>query len=394
MQNNSKITIFFAGDFCSKPSTAPIKVSEELTDLIRSCDLKLVNFEVPLKPEGMKPKAGRFYQSDDAPAFLENLGFDLFPLANNHVFDYGLKGYEKTFASFQNTPFGSGTYEEAYKIKIVEVKGTKVGFLALSFAARFGVFNDVTSHEGYGSAYINDLQVNHIIIRTKKEVDYLIVLPHDGIEYVDIPTPETIARYRDFVDYGADAVIGTHPHCPQGWETYKGKPIFYSLGNFLFNSKQNYSYRAWNRPHWYEGLCVILNIEEGSITYKTINTRNVDNLGIVVDNEPARNEHNRQLCHYLVDKKEYDECFEKQVKRIMIEEVVPIIDSSLHKYTVKQSTKALLGYWKKKVLGKPLKTDEPVQRTLKHDSMRQALLRTLEMDNNKLVVCNPRKEKQ
>ena len=387
--------IFIAGDFCSKPSTVPIKVSDELKELIRSCDFKVVNFEVPLKPDNIVPRKRRFYQNDNAPAFLEDIGFNLFSFANNHVFDYGLEGYEKTIAAFKEKPFGSGTYDEAYKIKAVEVNGKKVGFLALSFAARFGVFNDVTRHEGYGSAYINDLQVNHIIMRAKQDVDFLIILPHDGIEYVDIPTPETIARYRDFIDYGADAVVGTHPHCPQGWETYQGKPIFYSLGNFLFNSKEDYSYRAWNRPHWYEGLCVILNIkEDGSITYETINTRNVDNLGIEVDNEPARDEHNRRLCHYLVDKKEYKNCFEKQVKRVMIEEILPIIDTSLHKYTIKQSAKALLSYWKNKILRKAVRTDERLQRTLKHDSMRQALLRTLEIDNNKLVACNPQKDKQ
>ncbi|MBR5352415.1 MAG: CapA family protein [Bacteroidales bacterium] len=71
-------------------------------------------------------------------------------------------------------------------------------------------------------------------------MDYLFVLPHDGIEYVDAPMPETIARYRDFIDYGADGIFGAHLHCPQGWEEYKGRPIFYSLGNFFFNSKKGH----------------------------------------------------------------------------------------------------------------------------------------------------------
>ena len=68
-------------------------------------------------------------------------------------------------------------------------------------------------------------------------------------------------------EYGADGVIGTHPHCPQGWETYKGKPVFYSLGNLLFNSKDGYDYRATNRPHWYEGLCVLMSITDGNLTW-------------------------------------------------------------------------------------------------------------------------------
>ena len=65
-----KVKLFFAGDFCSKPSTSKICVSDELKDLIQSCDFKIVNFEVPLKPEVKLPsqKRERFFQNDDAPA--------------------------------------------------------------------------------------------------------------------------------------------------------------------------------------------------------------------------------------------------------------------------------------------------------------------------------------
>lgn len=388
---HSTIQIFFCGDFCSTPSTEPITVSDVLKEKINSCDIKVCNFEVPLKPNGVKQITGRLYQHDDAPSFLENIGFNLISFANNHVFDYGLDGYRKTMAAFKEPPFGSGTYDEAYQVKKVEIYGKTIGFLALSFAARFGVFNDVARHDGYGSAYIYDLQVNHIIIRAKKEVDYLIILPHDGIEYVDIPTPETIARYRDFIDYGADAVIGTHPHCPQGWETYKDKPIFYSLGNFLFNSKEDYSYRAWNRPHWYEGLCVILTInDKGSISYETINTRNADNLGIIIDEDPAREKHNRTICHYLEDMEAYNECFTRQIKTIMFESNVLNMDTTFHEATLKQSLKAIMHYYKNKLLKCKNKTDERLQRTIKHDTIRAALLRSLESENDKLVRNNPR----
>ena len=70
MSNNVKL--FFAGDFCSKPSTSTIKISEELKALIASCDIKFVNFEVPLRPEGVRlpsQKRERFFQNDDAPDF-------------------------------------------------------------------------------------------------------------------------------------------------------------------------------------------------------------------------------------------------------------------------------------------------------------------------------------
>lgn len=303
----NKITVFFAGDFCSHPSTSEISVSEELRNLIQSCDLRVVNFEVPLKPKIELPpqKRERFFQNEDAPDFLRGLGFNLFSIANNHIFDWGDEGFKKTIAALGDAAFGAGTYEEAYKIKVMEVQGIRIGFLALSFAAYTGVFDDVANHEGLGCAYINDLRVNHDIIEAKKHVDYLFILPHDGIEYIDAPLPETIARYRDFIDYGADGVIAAHPHCPQGWEEYKGKPIFYSLGNFLFNSKEGYDYRATDRPHWYEGLCVVLSIEGKHVAWKEVNTRNVDNVGIEIDHYVARASHNNQLCRYLKDDEAY-----------------------------------------------------------------------------------------
>ena len=80
----SNIRLFFAGDFCSKPSTSKIAVSDELRSLIHSCDFGVVNFEVPLKPVGVTlppQRQERFFQNDDVPEFLRGMGFNLFQLA-------------------------------------------------------------------------------------------------------------------------------------------------------------------------------------------------------------------------------------------------------------------------------------------------------------------------
>lgn len=363
----TEIRLFFAGDFCSTPSTSKITVSDELKGIIQSCDLKVVNFEVPLKPEVKlsKQRRKRFFQHDDAPSFLCNLGFNLFSQANNHSFDWGDEGYKKTKAAFGEAAFGAGTYEEAYKIKVVEVQGKKIGFLALSFAAYKGVFDDVTCHEGLGCAYINDLRVNHDIMAAKKKVDYLFVLPHDGIEYIDIPTPETITRYRDFIDYGADGVIATHPHCPQGWEEYKCKPIFYSLGNFLFNSMGGYDYRATNRPHWYEGLCVLMKIDNGQLSWETINTRNVDNIGIEIDYAEDRDKHNEQICRYLINAEEYYRYYQRANKELGLSKEIKVIEKSIIKY------------WLDRIFGKDYTVDNELKNLLKQDQRRNLLLHAL-----------------
>ena len=374
-KDNSMIQIFFAGDFCSKPSTSRISVSEELRSLIQSCDLKVVNFEVPLRPEIEMPyqKTERFYQNDDAPAFLKNLGFNLFQMANNHAFDWGEAGFLKTKDALGDAAFGAGTYEEAYQVKVVEVKGLRIGFMALSFSAYTGVFDDVTNHEGLGCAFVDDLRVNHDIIEAKKGVDYLFILPHDGIEYIDVPLPETMARYRDFIDYGADGVIGTHPHCPQGWETYKGKPIFYSLGNFLFNSKEGYDYRATNRPHWYEGLCVMMTIEDGTLSWEVINTRNVDNVAIALDSNEDRIKHNTRICNYLADKEAYWSYLDPICEKIGYGSYLSIIDKSIHPHHLKAVTKGVVGLWADRFRKRKPVNDSALIRLLSHDCNRQLL---------------------
>ena len=380
----NSIRIFFAGDFCSKPSTTRIVVSDELKSLIQSCDWKVVNFEVPLKPDVSLPPQSRerFFQNDDVPDFLRDLGFNLFTLANNHAFDWGVEGFRKTKDSLGDASFGAGTYEEAYKPKIVETGGVKLGFLGLSFAAYAGVFDDVTRHDGVGCAYINDLKVNHVILEAKKEVDYLFILPHDGIEYIDIPMPETIARYRDFIDYGADAVIASHPHCPQGWEKYKGKPIFYSLGNFLFNSKEGYDYRATNRPHWYEGLCAVLTIANGTLAWEVVNTRNVDNLGIEIDHDDARNRHNETICQFLTSKEKYDVCLKQVCDSLGMKEM-SIIDRTMHPQSLKLCTKSLLSCLKDKLKGKDGTNDYSLLRLLTHDARRNLVMWTMKGRNKR-----------
>lgn len=304
----SELRLFFAGDFCSKPSTSLISVSDELRSHIGSCDIKVLNFEAPLKQDGAKLppyNRERFYQNDDAPSFLKELGFNLFSGANNHAFDQGDEGWAKTKAAFGDALIGAGVYDDAYRIKIIERNGIKVGFMALAFATNLGSFARPSQRGMLGCAYIDDLRVNHDILAARDSVDFLFVLPHAGKEYTDAPLPEIIARYRDFIDYGADGVIASHPHYPQGWEEYKGKPIFYSLGNFFFNSKECTSYRV-NREHWYQGLCVEMTLSDEGISYETVNVRNIDNLALEVDHGESFERHIQVCRNYLSDMAAYE----------------------------------------------------------------------------------------
>ena len=101
--------------------------------------------------------------------------------------------------------------------------------------------------------------VDEQIIKARKECDYLIVIPHAGLELFDLPLPELKSLYRHFIDMGADAVIGGHPHVPQCWEIYKEHPIVYSLGNFCFDDN-------CIDKLWYFGLIAELICKDGHVS--------------------------------------------------------------------------------------------------------------------------------
>jgi poly-gamma-glutamate capsule biosynthesis protein CapA/YwtB (metallophosphatase superfamily) len=80
--------------------------------------------------------------------------------------------------------------------------------------------------DSIGCSWINHHRFNSIIKEAKTKVDYLIAITHAGLEMVDLPLPEWRDIYREMINMGCDAIVGGHPHVPQGYEIYNGKPIF------------------------------------------------------------------------------------------------------------------------------------------------------------------------
>ena len=95
------------------------------------------------------------------------------------------------------------------------------------------------------------------ISEAKKMADRVIVIVHGGYERCSLPSPRMVRTYRFFIDAGADAVIGHHQHCPSGYEVYKGKPIFYGIGNLCFEPLSE------EDEAWHKGYMVGLEFREG-----------------------------------------------------------------------------------------------------------------------------------
>ena len=255
--------ISFFGDCVIKSNPYTIKIDNSIQKLLKECQLNCVNFEAPIKFEGSKKitKSGPHHnQSTLTPKWLEENGFNIVSLANNHAFDYNLEAFLSTVNSFENSKLlGFGSYENAYNISIIDIKGIKLGFLGISHQ-EFGCIN-IYNKKVLGVAKLDSPRVFKAIIENKDKVDYLFIISHAGIEYIDVPLPELRELYQTFIDIGAFAVIGSHPHVPQGNEIYKGRHIIYSLGNFIFEKENN----SKLNPYWYKSYIAVFEPEKNSL---------------------------------------------------------------------------------------------------------------------------------
>ena len=221
-----------------RPGSKLPECSEELREIISKADYASCNFEGAVRAMG-KPglKAGPHIEmSEQAAEWLSKLGFSIFNLANNHIYDFGKEGLKATLLSLKDkTTIGAGLdFSEAYSMKVVYAGDTSIGCIALG-EAEFGALTEISRSES-GFAWVNHPYTDKFITESRKSVDVLLVQVHAGVEKTDIPLSEWRARYKQLTELGADAVIASHPHVPQGWEYYNGKPVFYSLGNFYFDS--------------------------------------------------------------------------------------------------------------------------------------------------------------
>lgn len=256
------IKIFACGDIVNKINNNDF-IDNNLKQIISECDLSICNFEAPIESKGASiPKAGpHIFQSKDTIKYLKDVGFDLLILANNHIYDYGQEGLKTTIEEIEKNQLlhtGAGmTKELAYEPLIIEVKNLKIGVIAAS-EDQFGCLSDPLQ-KGSGYAWINSYLIDQRIINLKQNVDLIILSVHAGAENTHVPLPEWRERYKYFCELGVNIVLGHHPHVPQGYEKYKNSYIFYSLGNFYFNT-------AGHQNNTNDSFSLILEIEEKIIS--------------------------------------------------------------------------------------------------------------------------------
>ena len=205
---------------------------------LRDADLTLGNLECVISTKGKPIDKPYTFRAPQRALPLLKQYFSAVSVANNHTGDFGKAAFVDMLNSLDKhaIPYvGGGRHlREAHQPFIREIKGKRIGILGYNgfFPRSFEALENVP-----GSAWLDEDFVIQSIRQAKQQlgVDFLVVYPHWGWEYQKLASARQRAMARIMIDHGADAVVGGHPHVTQNIEIYRGKPIFYSLGNFVFD---------------------------------------------------------------------------------------------------------------------------------------------------------------
>ncbi|MED1673250.1 CapA family protein [Pallidibacillus thermolactis] len=262
------VKVFVCGDIVNYENHSGLVCSDALAEIISNADYSICNFEAPIEGIGQPvPKSGiHHFQRKATIEGLKVQGFDLLCLANNHIMDFGPDALQATIDEAKRhhlETIGAGIdFHSAYQPIIKKFEDVTIGFIN-ACEAQFGVLDNHANQSQPGYAWLNHHFLDLQILKLKEECDYVIVLAHAGLEHYSIPQKEWRLKYKHLCDLGADIIIGSHPHVPQGYELYNQSVIFYSLGNFYFDSK-NFKHKEDNT------YSVLLNMTKENINFELI----------------------------------------------------------------------------------------------------------------------------
>lgn len=243
-------------------------ISKEILDFLHSADHVITNVEGPIANAEQNTTLSGVQQllhtiDPKAVKVLKNMKADIWNICNNHIMDAGAYGIESTLKIANELgvqTIGAGmNIEEARKPVILNEAGG-IGMFGVGYqrACR------KADNDKPGCYSWSDLdEIQNSINEIKKNCRWCIVVAHAGEEFTPLPSPYTRERYNKFLEMGADIVIAHHPHVPMNFETVGDKIIFYSLGNFIFDT--DYQRSQFNTDI---GLLIKLNFTENEFSFE------------------------------------------------------------------------------------------------------------------------------
>lgn len=244
-KKKESLTVFFTGDVMfdrgvrKEMEHGSASIFEKIKPLISDGDFTVANLECPVTKRNTPANRKVTFRADpDCLTAARKAGITHFFLANEHAIDQGRQGLKETYSNLISKtiiPIGVGDKQKiACEPEVIKKGGIAVAlFSSLLLTADVTGFSKDTS--GICQASIEELATNIADYKKKNTDAYIVVLLHWGAEMQTRPTQNQRAQAHQLIDAGADVIIGHHPHVVQETETYKGKKIFYSLGNLIYD---------------------------------------------------------------------------------------------------------------------------------------------------------------
>lgn len=242
-------------------------LSDEIIDFLRSGNHVVINVEGPVADANESLDKNGVLQlkhtmNPAATKVFDRIGADIWNICNNHIMDAGEEGIKSTleYAARSNAQtIGAGmNIHEARKPVIIKEAGG-IGLFGVGYQRACRVADENKA----GCYSWSDLdEIQNTINEIKKECRWCVIVAHAGEEFTPLPSPYTRERYHKFLEMGADIVVAHHPHVPMNYETVGDKVIFYSLGNFIFDT--DYQRSQFNTEL---GLLIKINFTEESFSF-------------------------------------------------------------------------------------------------------------------------------
>lgn len=221
-------------------------ISKPVLDLLNTADYRVGTLEcaigdnIPFDKKKMAMAQGKniVYAREKDFERIKYLGMNVVTLANNHIFDLGAEGLFNTIKLLDKNGIkhcGAGrNLQEASEPCYIIHDGLRIAFIGCCFEGLPPYTIERATETSPGIYQSTEKAICDLIQGSKSKADVVIVLPHWGVEYSYIPPQKCIYLAKRMIDAGADAVVGSHTHIMNPRMTYKGKPVYFSLGNFLF----------------------------------------------------------------------------------------------------------------------------------------------------------------
>lgn len=273
--SKEKCSIVFTGDigfdrYMANRWTDSDLLSQSVLDFFHTADHVVANVEGALIDAVDDGSRGVFFHSmnPEATSLLKAIRSDIWNIGNNHTMDAGAEGListRKIATEMGCLTIGAGINEQEASEPVYLDEAGGIGMFGVSYMNECIPATDTEP----GIFRWNNMEyIAERIIEVKEKCRWCIIVSHGGEEFADIPNPYTRDRYLKFLELGADIVVAHHPHVPENYERFDNKAIFYSLGNFIFDTD-------YQRAHPFTDVGILLKLilTEDKLDFEAIGTK-------------------------------------------------------------------------------------------------------------------------